>query len=186
MNVAAVPLVLDLDGTLHAHDLSWLDFRRACWRRPWIALPLAPLALAARGRLKCALARGSDLDLTRLDYDPRVLQLAGEARAAGRRIVLATGSAQSLAEAVAQHLGLFDEVFGSSPGCNLVGAAKAEALVRRFGRRGFDYAGNSRADLQVWPQARAAIVVNAAPSVLHAARRIAQVETVIPPRGRAS
>ena len=41
---------------------------------------------------------------------------------------------------------------------------KAEALVERFGERGFDYAGNSVADLPVWEHARRAIVVNASAS----------------------
>jgi hypothetical protein len=33
-----VPLVVDLDGTLHAEDLSWLLFTHAARRNPFIAL----------------------------------------------------------------------------------------------------------------------------------------------------
>ena len=37
---------------------------------------------------------------------------------------------------------------------NLAGAAKARALVERFGEGGFDYVGNERRDLAVWRRAR--------------------------------
>ena len=40
---------------------------------------------------------------------------------------------------------------------NLKGAQKAQALVDRFGLRGFDYAGNAKDDLPVWRQARNAL-----------------------------
>ncbi len=59
---------------------------------------------------------------------------------------------------------------------NLSSHRKADALVRRFGARGFDYAGNSRADVPVWQQARRAVPVAASASVRRAAARIATVE----------
>ena len=54
---------------------------------------------------------------------------------------------EAVAERVATHLGLFDEVIASTTGHNLKGAAKAEALVARFSPAGFVYAGDARADL---------------------------------------
>ncbi len=44
-------------------------------------------------------------------------------------------------------------------GVNLKGAAKAAALVERFGEGGFDYVGDTRADLPVWAKAQDAWVV---------------------------
>jgi 4-hydroxybenzoate polyprenyltransferase len=67
-------------------------------------------------------------------------------------------------------LGLFDEVIASDSQTNVSAARKAEILVRRFGKEGFDYAGNSRDDLPVWERARQVIVVNAQRRVAGVAR----------------
>jgi apolipoprotein N-acyltransferase len=44
-----------------------------------------------------------------------------------------------------------------------------KALTEKFGERGFDYAGNSSADLAVWRGAREAVVVNASRALLNQA-----------------
>jgi len=76
-------------------------------------------------------------------------------------------------------------VIASTATRNLKGRAKAQALVDRFGRGGFAYAGDSRADLAVWAEAGAAVLVDVAPGV--AARvgvpiehRIATRPTLLP------
>lgn len=178
-----IPLVFDLDGTLHADDLSWLDFRRALVHRPWLAIATLPLAAFQRGRLKCAIAAGSDFDVRKLCWDDRVLRYAREQKDLGRTLVLATGTAQRLACQVADYVGCFSLVLGSSFGRNFVGSAKEEELVSRYGRYGFDYVGNSSADLNVWRSAHHSVVCNAPASVLTDARRIGNVIHVIPPLG---
>ena len=67
---------------------------------------------------------------------------------------------RALAEGVAGELGLFDRVLASRPGHNLKASHKASALVELYGEGGFDYAGNSHADLPVWARCAQAIVVN--------------------------
>jgi len=52
----------------------------------------------------------------------------------------------------------------------VAGHAKAEALVERYGERGFDYLGNHRVDLPVWKHAAGAVVVNASESLANQAR----------------
>src|ERR1019366_3168622 len=47
-------------------------------------------------------------------------------------------------------------------------------LVAKFGERGFDYAGNSSADLAVWRGAREAIVVNASHALANQAANCAK------------
>src|SRR5262249_21664120 len=70
---------------------------------------------------------------------------------------------ESIALAVAAHLGLFDEVIASDGAHNLKGAAKAERLVARFGAGGFAYIGDSSADEVVWQQAGETLRVPAPP-----------------------
>ena len=59
---------------------------------------------------------------------------------------------------------------------NLAGEKKADALVQRFGKAGFDYAGNAAGDLAVWRAAKQAIVVNASPAVAKRVRTACSVE----------
>ena len=106
------------------------------------------------------------VDPAALPYNQRLLEHLLRERAAGRRLVLVTASHARPAEAVAAHLGLFDEVIATRDGLNLKGRNKRRELVRRFGERGFDYAGDSAADLEIWPAAREAIAVDASPRVL--------------------
>ncbi len=122
------------------------------------------------------------LDPALLPYNEWLVAYLREQKAVGRRLVLATAADMSMARAVADHLGLFDEVIASNGADNLKGAAKAAALVRRFGAKGFAYAGDSRADLAVWAAARRGITVNAAPRVAAAARKATAIEAEIADR----
>ena len=75
------------------------------------------------------------------------------------------GGGSKVADAVADHLGLFDEVIASNGSDNIRGERKAEELCRRFGERGFVYAGNDSTDHAVWRHAAGAVVVNASSAV---------------------
>jgi 4-hydroxybenzoate polyprenyltransferase/phosphoserine phosphatase len=111
--------------------------------------------------LKHRLAAYSDFEPSLLPYNEDLLSFLREQKQHGRYLVLCTASDRSIAEIIASHLGIFDEVMASNGALNLAGSAKATALVERFGDKGFDYAGNSGADEKVWARARHAIVVNA-------------------------
>src|SRR6266566_159153 len=76
-----------------------------------------------------------------------------------RPIALVTAADRELADAIASYLGLFDEVHASDGTLNLKGANKAAFLAQHFAQAGFDYVGDSAADVEVWRNARAAYVV---------------------------
>lgn len=173
------PLVIDLDGTLLRSDLlieTGLVFLRDQPHRF-----LAPLQWLTRGKasLKHELAHATEIDVTVLPYDKAVLELIESERGRGRRIVLATASHRRLADQVAAHLGLFDEIIASDATTNLSAHTKRDVLVTSFGHRGFDYAGNSHDDLPVWEAARHAHVVNAPGPVERKARAQGNVASVI-------
>ena len=76
------------------------------------------MALGLRGgkvRFKNAIADRMVIDPATLGYDPAVIEALERARAAGRRTALVSASDRRVAEAVAAHLGLFDEVHGTDP-----------------------------------------------------------------------
>ncbi len=172
-------LTVDLDGTLLRTDTlveSVLTFALA---RPLDLLPM--LAALGRGRagFKTWLAERVELDVDALPQNIALIAWMKAERAHGRRLVLVTAADQRVAEAVATRIGLFDEVIASADGRNLKGEAKSAALLDRFGEAGFDYVGDSRADLPVWKGARRAIVVGG-PGIIQAARTVAEVERVFP------
>jgi 4-hydroxybenzoate polyprenyltransferase len=119
------------------------------------------------------------LDAASLPYNSDVVTLIQSARSEGRKVVLATASHVTLAAQIANHLGLFDEVLATSGATNLSAERKRDVLVQRFGRQGFDYAGNSRDDLPVWAAARSAYIVNAGMGVESRCRQRCTVAQVI-------
>jgi 4-hydroxybenzoate polyprenyltransferase/phosphoserine phosphatase len=156
-----LPLCVDLDGTLLATDsLHELAFALAR-QRPLDLLRIPGWLAGGRASLKARLAERAILDASRLPYREEVLEALRAARAEGRACVLVTAADRRVAEAVAAHLGLFDEVLASDGAANLKGAAKADRLGQRFGRGGFEYLGDAAADLPVWEAAGAASLVAA-------------------------
>jgi len=175
------PLCVDLDGTLLRSDLLLESTLALLARRPWLLLALPLWLLGGKARLKREIASRVSLDATHLPYDERVLALL-QAQPQRRR-VLCTASDESLARAVAAHLGCFDEVLASDGERNLSGRGKADALVARFGERGFDYAGNARVDLAVWSRAHGAVVVNAGAALARAAGQRCELLAHLPDTG---
>lgn len=177
--LAMPPLVVDLDGTLLRTDLlleTGIAFVRSQPHRG-----LHALAWLRRGKatLKANLAREAEIDVSILPYDPAVIDLIETVRAEGRRIVLATASHRTLAERIAAHLELFDEVLATEGDVNLSGDRKRNALVAEYGFGGFDYVGNSHEDVSVWKAARQAYLVNPQIGTERRARALGNVRKVI-------
>lgn len=176
------PLCVDLDGTLIATDTMAEGFMGLLKSAPW----KVPAALAAlrtgRPKLKRYLAENVPVDSATLPYRPEVLDAIGEARAAGRRVLLVTASDQGTADRVAEHLGLFDEAIGSDGQNNLKAQRKADYLRGRFGAGGFEYLGDSSADLPVWQAAEEATMVCPSPGTQRAAEQLLSRSTVLVPR----
>lgn len=161
-----IPLCVDLDGTLIKTDLLWESLARLLRRNPFQLLSVLFWWTRGRAFLKRQLVRRVTIDPAVLPYHEPFLAFLREQKAAGRKLVLVTASDREMALPVAHYVGLFDEVLGSDGKTNLRGANKLKVLIAKFGERGFDYAGNSSADLAVWRGAREAIVVNASAAVL--------------------
>jgi len=183
------PLCVDLDGTLLRSDLLLESALALIRSRPSAVLFLLRQLLRGRAALKAAIAESVDLDVSALPYREAVVSYVREEHAKGRRTVLVTASTARYAEAVAHHLGCFDEVMASTATANLKGALKAEALTRRFGEGRFTYIGDSVADLPVWRRAGAGLIAGASVRTERAARAATTIERVLaeaPPRVEAA
>jgi 4-hydroxybenzoate polyprenyltransferase len=170
-----LPLCVDLDGTLVASDTLHEGMMGLCGD-PRLPLALLRLPLTGRAAFKHDIARWAPFDPAVAPYNEALITYLQQQRAAGRMIVLATAADRSVALAVAEHLQLFDEVIASDRLRNLKGEAKAEALCRRFGERGFVYAGNDTCDLAVWRRAGGAVVVGAGKALTRRVEAMLPVE----------
>lgn len=179
------PLVVDLDGTLLHTDTLHESALQMLRDHPASTLKIPAWLASGKAQMKRQISAVAQLNPETLPYNQALLDWLREQRAAGRRLVLCTATDRPIAEGIARHLALFDEVMASDGTVNLAGANKAEALVARFGAGGFDYAGNSSADLAVWAKAREAIVVNAPKALLASAQKKFTVSKVFaaPERG---
>ena len=157
----SIPLCVDLDGTLvkldTLHQALFLLMRRdftSILRIPgWL--------LKGKAHLKEQVMQRVTLDATALPYNQTFLTWLREEQNAGRKLVLATASNYRTAHAVAEHLGIFDEIIASTAESNLRHNRKLSAIRERFER--FGYAGNDAADFPIWEAADEVILVNPTP-----------------------
>lgn len=186
---AAPPvLVIDMDGTLARTDTLHEALLGIIAAKPAAAPGVLRALRQGKAAFKRAVADQALADAALLPLDEGVLDLIRAARAEGRRVALVSASDHRQVEAVAARTGLFDEAFGTgSPEAgegNLAGEAKAAFLVARYGAKGFDYLGDSRADLPVWAAARRAMTARADRSLRAAVGGVdPEAEHLSPPAG---
>ncbi|MGB0723658.1 MAG: UbiA family prenyltransferase [Gammaproteobacteria bacterium] len=171
----ALPLVVDLDGTLTPTDTLVESVLRVLRQSPLNVIRMPFWLGGGRRAFKQAIAERTELPAHSLPYREDLLDYLREQKARGRRIVLATAAHKSIANAVAEHLGLFDQVLATGTGANLKGEAKLAAIRAQVGED-FVYAGDSAADLPVWRGARGAILVDVSAANAEAARAHTPVE----------
>ena len=153
------PLVIDIDDSLLRTDMLMESFLTALGKNAIETVKSAYQNIGDRALLKAEMARLSDLDVSRLPVNEAVLELARKAQSEGRRVVLASGSDQSLVNKLAERLDLAGDHFGSDSQTNLTGKAKGQRLVDEFGHGNFDYVGDANIDVNVWKDADLAYVV---------------------------
>ncbi len=176
--VTPVPLVIDLDGTLIKTDSLIESFLALIRQNPLYAFVVPLWLLRGRAYLKQQISRRVTLDVSLLPYHQELLAYLRVQRDQGRRLVLATGADEKIARGVADYLRLFETILASNGAINLSAQRKRDRLVREFGEKGFDYAGNDWRDLVVWSSAHKAIVVSSSRSLPSTAARAAGIERV--------
>jgi 4-hydroxybenzoate polyprenyltransferase len=156
---AEVPLIVDCDRTLTRADVA-IEAMVVHARQGWRQLVLTLWWLfAGKAAMKTRLARCSPVDAAALPIRPEVTALIGEARTAGRLVILASaGHRRNLARISAIH-GPFDGIIGTTWRRNMKGRAKLLAIQATIGDAPFDYVGDSYADRPVWAAARIAYTV---------------------------
>lgn len=151
----AVPLFIDVDGTLTRADISLESLVRIA--RSGLLAFFSVIVWLLRGRAfaKTMAARRDPVDAAALPYRQEVLDLIAHAKSDGQPVILASASHWRNIRQIASHLGLTDPVLATRAHTNLKGPAKLAAIRDRIGPdAAFDYVGDSRADACLWRAAR--------------------------------
>jgi 4-hydroxybenzoate polyprenyltransferase/phosphoserine phosphatase len=159
------PLCVDLDGTLVRTDTLWESVLVLVKKSPWLTLLLPLWLLRGRAGFKRAVADRAVVDPATLPYRAELVEMLRAQSARGRRIVLSTAADKRIADRVAEHLGFFAEVLATDGDTNLKGAQKRKLLEEKFAG-GFDYVGDSGADVAVMEGAARGFLVGAGSSTV--------------------
>ncbi|MEM6405632.1 MAG: UbiA family prenyltransferase [Pseudomonadota bacterium] len=168
-------IAVDLDGTLTLTDTLHESVIALVRDKPLLLFALPFWLASGRAILKARVAEHVNLDVATLPYNQPLIDWLQQQRSNGKKIVLCSATHERIAHAVAEHLQLFDDVMASDATTNLKSNNKRKALETKFGEKGYDYAGNSNADIAVWAGAKQAIVVNASNTLHEQARQVATV-----------
>jgi len=156
----AIPLVTDLDDTLLKTDTLWEGAVALLAEHPLALFKFPGWLRRGKLTLKAQLAKACAENTAIFPVNEEVMVKLRQAADEGRPLYLATASRHEVAAAAITRFGLFTGVFASDDTINLKGKAKADLLTEKFGDQGFDYIGDSLADVPVWRAARRAICVS--------------------------
>jgi 4-hydroxybenzoate polyprenyltransferase/phosphoserine phosphatase len=173
-------IAVDLDGTLTLTDTFHEAVLTLVLFKPFMLLLLPFWLIRGVAHLKSKVAENSGLDVATLPYNVPFIDWLKEQKASGKKIVLCTAANERIAQAVYKHFDFFDDVIASDEYTNLKSKNKRNALQKKYGEHGYDYAGNSSADMEVWAGASQAIVVNANKRVLAEVSQVATVSQTFP------
>ncbi len=177
---ASKVIAVDLDGTLTLTDTLHEAVLRLVRNNPFMVFLLPIWLTRGVAYLKLKVAESSQLDVTTLPYNIPLINWLKKEKSGGSKIVLCTAANERIAQAVSKHFDFFDEIIASDAYTNLKSKNKYNTLQKKYGEYGYDYAGNSSLDLEVWAGASQAIVVNANARVLANASAVATVSQIFP------
>jgi len=154
-------VVSDMDDTLLATDLTKASMRIFARRKPMLLPILLVWYVMGKSVAKAKLAKHAMPNVLDATVNTRVLDYLKAEKEKGAWLVLASASNIKIVRAVADRIGLFDQVLGSVPGDDFKGSAKADGLDREFGAGNYTYIGDCLADLKVWSRAKKAVSFHA-------------------------
>ncbi|MBL8005066.1 MAG: UbiA family prenyltransferase [Candidatus Kapabacteria bacterium] len=161
---------VDLDGTLITSDCLWETFLLFLKKNPFNGLiAIWWLISGGKAHLKHSIAKNVTLQPSLLPYNQDVIEFIKVQKSLGATIVLATATNKSIANQIAEHIGLFDDVIASDETTNVRGSTKKELLTTYANGQEYVYYGNSTVDLPVWSGCNHAIVVSSSQNLVQKA-----------------
>lgn len=152
-------LFVDLDESLIKVDILRGQLAQSFSTAPWKTVKMMFRANFRPERIKAAITPQIDIDPATLPYNDNVIALIREAKGQGRQVVLATAAYHTVAQKVADYLGVFDAVLATTDIYNCKGVKKLIVMQEFAAGRPFDYVGDSRADLKIFKYTQTAYIV---------------------------
>lgn len=171
-------IVVDLDGTLIKNDTFYLSLYKLLINHPLKILALPFWLLKGFGHFKEQIATQVEINPHSLQYNMSLITWLKTKHKEGAKIILATGCSDSVAQKIAKNIDFISAVHATKDGINLTGKNKARLLNQLYGKKQYIYAGNSRVDINVWSNSKAAILVNASKKTAKLTKKIVAVINV--------
>lgn len=169
-----VPLCVDLDGTLVKSDTLVDSVLALARQKPAGILRIPSWIAQGKAQFKKHVTSAVTLDVEHLPYNRPLLEWLRAEHGAGRAIYLATAADRTLADRVAQYLGIFAGVLASDGNTNLAGNNKLQAFREHFGER-FCYIGNARPDVTLLCACESPMTANPHGALIAGLRRAGKV-----------
>ncbi len=167
-----IPLFVDLDGTLIKGDCLFEALVYLIKTNPLIIFLLPFYLLKGLASFKYKIFRAALPNPSILQYKHELIEFLKNEKESGRKLILLTASPNSIAEAVSEHLGIFDEFRGSDGKINLKGKKKIDYIKSRNDTAGgFIYAGDSEPDIPIWKEANEIIIVGSESKIKYFEKR---------------
>jgi len=173
------PLIVDFDGTLIFTDSLIESAILLIKKNPIYFFFMLFWLKKGKAHLKAEIAARTSLDIETLPYNTHFIEWLKTEKEKGRKIYLATAAHKTIAVEVTKYLNIFDGFFASERDCNLKGGTKCTLIKEKIGDS-FVYAGDSKADLPIWLEAEAAVLVNVPPALANQVRKEVGVEAEFP------
>lgn len=154
-----IPIFVDMDGTLVKTDIAQ-ELLVQSFKSRYKLKKLLSLAFSGRSHIKRFLAENNEFSAELMPYNVEVIDYLKAEKEKGRKVVLATASDEIIANQIAEHVGIFDQVIASTPGNNLKGKNKLEVIKANSPNGEFEYIGDSSADYPIWAEATLSGFVN--------------------------
>lgn len=168
--LTALPIVVDLDGTIILTDTLHESAAIALFRKPTCLLRVLPELRKGRHHLKAALAKEVDLTDEVLPLREDLVEWLRQKAEEGHDLHICSAADQSVVDKIAKRIGIFSSAVGSAS-ANLKGKAKAQYLIERF-PEGFIYAGDHAVDLPVWEASSGVVLAGVRPEIASRARQL--------------
>lgn len=176
---AARPLVVAVDRTLISCDLARETLVAYLKLNPRRIFDVLGWLWRGRVRVKHQLAERVPIDASILPVNETLATFAEAEAAAGRRVFLAISAESPLSGQLKKRFPFVEGIIAAGNREDPKALAMADVLAQRF-PEGFEYAGSSTADLDVWRRASSGILVGASSQVQRRAAALVPISANIP------
>ena len=163
----SIPLFVDLDGTVIREDIGQMALKKKILSNYFCLFNiLIRFIFFGKPSVKIYVSKNYKVNFNKIHFNRACLDFINEAKKANRKIFLISGSQEFIVKEIANKLNIFDDVYGTREGYNMISYNKVKFIYNTLGFNKFDYIGNSHQDLKVWEYSENIIYTNVSKPLL--------------------